>query len=254
MIGNRLKHPTHWLTILVILLLSSILVNVILFTVGRSYYLQLNAVRLDPLGLKFFEKAPSSQAADDQQVLLFFGDSRAESWPFPQNPAYYTINRGIGGQTSGQVLARYDQHARPFNADVIVIQVGINDLKTIPLFPHEKERIIADLQANISQILASAEQQEAHVILTTIFPVGEVPLERRPFWSDDVPPAIIEMNQFIAQQARPTVTIFDTYERLVAADGRMQDQFSPDLLHLNKAGYDLLNQELNVLLDQLAEK
>ncbi|NJK68936.1 MAG: hypothetical protein HC789_06100 [Microcoleus sp. CSU_2_2] len=37
--------------------------------------------------------------------------------------------------------------------------------------------------------------------MTTIFPVGEVPLERKPFWSDEISRAIKEVNAYIATLA-----------------------------------------------------
>lgn len=40
-----------------------------------------------------------------------------------------------GAQTSAQVVWRFAEHIAPLQPDKIILQVGINDLKTIPLFP-----------------------------------------------------------------------------------------------------------------------
>ena len=57
------------------LLTISLVLNFILFDRGRQYYLQLNATRLDPLGLKAYpvNEEPTAQ----KPIVVFFGDSRA---------------------------------------------------------------------------------------------------------------------------------------------------------------------------------
>ncbi len=52
------------------------------------------------------------------------------------------VNRGIGNQTTAQVLGHFHAHVAPLHPQTIILQVGINDLKTIPLFPEQAETII----------------------------------------------------------------------------------------------------------------
>jgi hypothetical protein len=133
------------------LLLLSIVANVLLYERGRQYYLQLNGSHLDPLGLNVFADDP---ATAHPPVIVFFGDSRAAQWPAPgqiQNATF--INRGIGNQTTAQLLGRFQAHVTPLHPQVIVIQAGINDLKTIPLFPDQKKQIIDNCNANLKQII-----------------------------------------------------------------------------------------------------
>ncbi|MBD2126934.1 hypothetical protein NDI39_23315 [Microcoleus sp. ZQ-A2] len=122
-------------------LVVSLTFNAILFLQARSYYLQLNTTNLDPLGLSAFsaDSQPNSIPTTSTTTVVFFGDSRAEMWAIPrQLKGFSFINRGINTQTSVQVLGRFDQHVLPLHPRIILIQVGINDLKTIPLFPHRR--------------------------------------------------------------------------------------------------------------------
>ena len=120
---------------LIVGLVVSLAMNIILFSTAKSYYLQLNQNNLDPLGLQTFSSHSSlySSPTNSSATIVFFGDSRAAMWVKPDkinNVSF--INRGIGNQTSTQVLGRFEQHILPLAPDILVLQVGINDLKTIP--------------------------------------------------------------------------------------------------------------------------
>ncbi|MEQ8753679.1 MAG: GDSL-type esterase/lipase family protein [Coleofasciculus sp. G1-WW12-02] len=157
------------------------------------------------------------------------------------------INRGIGNQTSTQVLGRFEQHILPLNTDIIVVQVGINDLKAIPLFPQQKATIISNCKANIQQIVARSLNRDATVILTTIFPIGPVPLIRQPFWSPDVAQAVKEVNAYLYSLKAKNVLILDAYS-LLGENQQVQSQYVYDTLHINRRGYKALNQELTKML------
>lgn len=229
-------------TWLALALLASAALNVFLFQQGQAYYLQLNQTRLDPLGLEAL--APVDHPAPPPRIV-FFGDSRAADWPAPPQLAKATIiNRGIGAQTSAQALGRFEQHVAGLQPAVILLQVGINDLKTIPLFPDQKELIIQNCKDNIGQLIQLSLATGARVVVTTIIPLGAIPLERRPFWSDDVAVAIQEVNGYLAALASERVVVFDTAKVLANAHGSVAPQYSRDFLHLSPAGYATLNQAI----------
>ena len=133
---NKHKWASRLAIILLALgLLVSLVFNFILYRQGRGYYLQLNATRLDPLGL---EAHPARYSESERSLgaahrIIFLGDSRITQWPQPAIDGYQIVNRGIGAQTSTQVLGRYDVHVKPLEPDILLVQVGINDLKAIPL-------------------------------------------------------------------------------------------------------------------------
>ncbi|RWX51376.1 Lysophospholipase L1, partial [Candidatus Electrothrix marina] len=235
------------------LLAVSLLFNYVLYKQGKQFYLQLNADRLDPVGLSVYPATSPNHQKEKSKAkrIVFLGDSRIADWTQPEITGYEIFNRGIGGQTSAQTLMRYDAHVMPLAPDIILIQAGVNDLKTIALFPEQRDRILSDVQKNLHEITRKAVDQGATVILTTIFPVGKVPLERRPFWSEDVESALIEANAFIFSLQDEHVVIFDAYSILVSKNGKIQPQYSRDLLHLNKQGYAVLNRELEQFFARL---
>lgn len=246
--------PNTWLIIgialLVVILALSLAANFVLFRRAEQYYLELNGVRLDPLGLTVYsDESRQPDSTGDQTTVVFFGDSRAFSWPAPAGlPNFIFINRGIGSQTTEQALRRYEAHIKPLAADILIVQVGINDLKTIPLFPNRQTTIVEQTQTNIAQIVELAGQDNTTVILTTIFPLGEVPLERRLFWSPEVAQSIEAVNAFLHTLETDKVVIFDTAAVLAHERGTIKPEYSQDLLHLSSTGYQALNQQLIELL------
>ena len=243
----------RWKTLFAVLIgfvIVSIGLNLFLFDLALEYYRDASAVRLDPLSLDVFPNAPSNS---DAMRVVFFGDSRAQDWPVPAEfVGVEFLNRGIGNQTSTQIALRFDAHVRPLSPDVIVLQMCVNDLKAIPLFPERKDAIIATCQSNIERIIAESREIGVQVILTTVFPVGDVPLQRRFVWSGDVAEAVREVNQYIMSLAADDVIVFDTYSLLVDDDnGLLRPDLSLDELHLNTEGYAVLNSELAEIISQM---
>ncbi|EKQ70555.1 lysophospholipase L1-like esterase [Leptolyngbyaceae cyanobacterium JSC-12] len=239
---------------LLLLLGGSVLLNVLLYNRAIQYYIALNQTRLDPFGLEAYPATPSPRPNTNQVRVVFFGDSRVAEWPAPKGSRYEFINRGIGSQTSIQTLQRFADHVRPLQPDVIVIQVGVNDLKTIGLFPAQKQAIAAACKRNIQRLVEESQKLDAVVILTTIFPVGEVPLERKPFWSAAIADAVQEVNTFITGLASDQVIVFDTFPILANNQGKLSSQYREDELHLNPQGYAALNQKLLPLLHAIKQK
>lgn len=231
----------------------SVLLNIFLYFQLRKYYTMLYAVELDPLGLSVFEDANPPKADENLQRIVFYGDSRAAQWPNPKVQGYDFLNRGIGNQTTSQVLLRFDTDVVPLKPDVILLQVGINDLKTIPLFPGGRENIVSNCKENIQQMIENSRRQRATVLLSTIFPTGQVPLQRRLVWSDEIEAAIVEVNAYIKSLAADDVIVFDAAKILSDFSGKLKPEYSYDELHLNQAGYDVLNAELPNLLKKLKD-
>jgi lysophospholipase L1-like esterase len=231
-------------------LIISVAFNLLLFNRAKQYYLELNQTRLDPIGLNKYPISPENSLENNLTRVVLFGDSRAASWTSPDLETYQFINRGIGSQTSIQTLERFNAHIAPLKPDIIIIQVGVNDLKTIALFPHKKEVIIENCKNNIQQIVEQSQQLNTRVILTTIFPIGKVPLERQPFWSDEIGEAINQVNTYLKTLASENIIILDTFPILANNQNIVLSEYQADELHLNRQGYIALNQALTQLLDK----
>lgn len=241
-----LKRLSPWL--LGLLLAGSLVTNLLLARWARDYYLALNRVNLDPVGLGYYANTELNAKSTERKRILFYGDSRAFAWPVPDAfAAYEVINRGVGGQTTAQILARFEQDVLQLEPDVVVIQAGINDLKTVGLFHEQRAEIIANCQSNIAAMVQRSQSMNAVVLLTTIFPTAQPSLVRRPFWSDDIAVAVEEVNAYLRSLAGEQVMIFDSWAVLAGSNNTIQPQYGHDLLHLNDRGYAALNRQLESL-------
>jgi lysophospholipase L1-like esterase len=225
--------------------------NVTLFRMGRSFYCEMNAVRLDPLGLTSYAREEVPAPAPNQRRVVFFGDSRALMWSTPAAlPAYQFVNRGVGRQTTAQILNRFDHDVPPLHPDVVVLEMGVNDLKAIPVLPERRDEIVAAAKHNIREVVAKTRALGARVVLFTVFPLGSVPLTRELFWSDEVARSIAELNAFVDTLACDGATVLHADEVLADESGRVRSPFSLDMLHLTPLGYAALNEhELAPLLE-----
>ncbi len=234
-------------------LIASVALNWVLYQRDRADYAEIHRVRLDPLGLSAVWPTPVESSPEASlPVAVMYGDSRAQDWPTGAVVSGYRIvNRGIGAQTTAQVLGRFDAHVVTERPSVVIIQVGINDLKAIPLFPSEEEGIVANCEMNIQEIVDKSRAIGARVVLSTVFPVGRVPIERLPVWSDRIPASVLEVNEFIGSLAGPDIVVLDGWTILANEQGQMRPEYSLDTLHVNALGYEALNTELEAVLEQL---
>jgi lysophospholipase L1-like esterase len=222
-------------------LAGSLVANLWLGRGLRARYVQFSELTLDPLGLGYYGPVPAST----NRVVVMLGDSRAMAWPAPAARAGVDFhNRGIGQQTTAQILGRYSAHVAPLRPSVVVIQAGVNDLKTLGLFPDRRADLVAGCLGNLRTLVSRSRALGSHVVLTTIFPASRVPLARRPVWSPDIPAAIDEVNRGILAMAGEGVAVL-----LKRPDGSTRDEWYLDTLHLNPAGYAVLAREFERVLD-----
>ncbi len=237
------------IVLLLVLLATSVVFNYLLY---KKAFLPLYTTKQDPLELRYYPEAAQSPT-NGKPVFLLYGDSRSLSWPAPDLDQYQVINRGIGNQSSTQAAMRFSHHAAPLKPDTILIQVCVNDLKTIPLFPKDRELIINDCKNNISRMVNEASVMETKVLLSTVFPLGDISLEHRLLGFDEpmIIAAIDEVNEYIMGLERQNVRIFDSYALLKGEGRKIKPDYSRDWLHLNEQGYQYLNQALKEFLGRV---
>jgi len=168
--------------------------------------------------------------------LCLLGDSRVAGWTTRPE----ALNLGLSGATTAEIRGAVDSIQRQLLGQTVVIQCGINDLKTLPYNGHDVEafatRVADDIIALArDQIRLGAER----VVVTGIFPTGPVPLARRPFWGDSIEQGRILANKKLKNEAETVGFVF------VDTDGVLADKaLFYDTLHLNQQGYEALDRLL----------
>lgn len=176
--------------------------------------------------------------------VVFMGNSITEGWviirpEFFKNRDY--INRGIGGQTTPQMLLRFRQDVIDLNPKVVVILAGTNDIAGNTGYT-SLETIIN----NIKSMAEIANANSIKVIISSILPAIEYP------WKPGLNPApkIITINKALKTYAKENNFIYlDYYSAMVDDKGGLKvPDFTTadDLVHPNKAGY--------LIMEKLVEK
>jgi lysophospholipase L1-like esterase len=246
--------PRSLLLLLGSFLVLSFLANIILFSSALYYYRLLSKVKLDPLGLNELQSNPKKTHHDDSRLsVAFIGDSRALSWPRPSTSLPLSFsNLAVSGQTTSQTLLRFQNiYATRALPDIVIIQSGINDLKAIPLFPAQRKQIVFNCQKNLSKLVSLIVNSGSQVIISTIFPVGNISPVRAPLWSNDIDDAIDTCNSSIRSLSSDRVHVLESSAILADAHHRVLQQYQQNFLHINSAGYHQLNSSLGAVLDDI---
>jgi lysophospholipase L1-like esterase len=234
------------------LLIGSVALNAMLYRYARRYFYEAQELRLDPAGLLHYPTVTVSAPHTNRYRVVLFGDSRAEMWNADTlRRLFDVVNRGIGSQTTLQVLNRIDPHVIALDADAVVLQVGVNDLKDIGLFPERRASIVAACKRNIGEIVQRITSRGVDVLLTTVFPHGPIELERRPFWNADIDSGIVDVNRYIATLADSHCQVIDAFQ-LLARDNVVDEPYEIDALHINERGYVVLNRSIVPVLQRLS--
>jgi lysophospholipase L1-like esterase len=166
--------------------------------------------------------------------IVLLGDSITQGWA-DMVPAFFTegrIGRGIGGQTTPQMLARFRQDVIDLKPAVVQIMAGTNDIafNTGPMTPEET-------QGNIRSMVELAHANGIRVILASIPPADQYP------WRPGLATAekIKAMNGWLKRYAAATGSVYADYWSAMSADGRgMKPGLSSDHVHPTVAGYAVM--------------
>jgi len=189
--------------------------------------------------------AALAKKAPGETRVVFFGDSITDNWSkagyggfFPGKPY---VNRGIGGQTTSQMLVRFRPDVLALDPDVVVILAGTNAVagNSGPIAPEAIEN-------NLASMAELAKAHGVRVVLASILPVADdkkdaagQPLNR----TTDRPPATLRaINAWMSDYARRNGHVYLDYASAVAdATGGFKADLNNDGLHPNAQGYTLMN-------------
>jgi lysophospholipase L1-like esterase len=239
-----------------VILLSSIaliLIFYLLLVCKLDSYREYLRFRLHPLE----EYRLASETGIIQNGFWIIGDSRAADWKIEDLDfiGIPTCNLGIRGQTSKQVLERFRNDLEESRPHCILVQVGINDLKSIGLL--EDGSITQNCILNIVQILEHCKKQDINAICSSIFLPGDIEFFRRPFWESGTVDSLMRVNEAIRVYCRENGFMwFDANELLENQEtpGAVLKSYQADFLHINKEGYQRISEGLRILLSTAEEE
>jgi lysophospholipase L1-like esterase len=171
--------------------------------------------------------------------VVFLGDDHTENWDtsfFREKPSYF--NRGIVGQTSGQMLLRFRQDVISLKPKVVVIQAGSNDLAG--LAGPATTPMIAE---NIMSMVELAKVNGIKVVLAAIPPVCDcVPGAPRQTIRR-TPGKIIGVNGWLKDYATESGSVYADVFRVLGGRN-LKPEFTADGFSLNEAAYRIMTPVL----------
>ena len=197
------------------------------------------------------------QPADPKRVV-FMGDSITDFWRLDQYfPGKPYVNRGIGGQTTPQMLVRMYPDVIDLKPAAMIVLAGTNDIAR-NTGPMSAELIEEDIMA----MTELAQHHGIKVILCSVLPVSDYPFLKqqragaapapaegtgpgavvRAKMTDGRPPAdILKLNSWMKDYAESVNAVYvDYFTPLVDEKGWLKDSVSEDGLHPNADGYRIM--------------
>lgn len=168
--------------------------------------------------------------SNPRKRIVFIGDSITQGW-FDKVPAFFgpdRIDRGIGGQTTPQMLLRFRQDVIDLHPAAVQIMGGTNDFagNTGPM-------TLAQTQANIMMMCDLARANGIRVILASIPPAANFP------WRPglEVSSKIARMNLWLKGYAAQIGATYADYWSALHDGQAQRAAFTVDGVHPNERGY-----------------
>jgi lysophospholipase L1-like esterase len=182
--------------------------------------------------------------APGENRVVFFGDSITDIWHldeyFPGKPY---LNRGIGGQTTPQMLVRFRQDVIDLHPKVVIILAGTNDIagNTGPMR-------VEDIEANYASMAELARAHEIKVIYSSVLPVHNYTPRAQELFAQRSPQKILELNRWVknfcassSSTVGPNGCLYlDYFSAMVDEKGLLKKDLADDGLHPNAAGYKIM--------------
>ncbi len=194
----------------------------------------------------FKAKNDSLMQLTDQTSVVFMGNSITQGW-ISMRPEFFSrnhfINRGIGGQTTPQMLLRFRQDVIDLNPKAVVILAGINDIaeNTGPIS-------LEDIAKNLESMVQLSLANEITPVLCSVLPANSFP------WRQRITPteSVIELNRMLREMAEHyQVPYVDYYSPMVDDKKGLKPEWGYDPVHPNEEGYKVMEPIVMNTLNQL---
>lgn len=190
----------------------------------------------DWAGLRAFAQVNRNLTVEPE--VVFMGNSITEGW-FNQHPEFFRKNnflgRGIGGQTSSEMLVRFRQDVIELHPQCVAIMAGTNDIAM-----NNGYIALENTYQNIVSMCELARFNGIKVLLCSVTPCV------RYNWRPQVEPGKIipKLNAMLRKYADSAegVEYVDYFSAMADKDNAMLPEYSPEGCHPNGEGYKVMEK------------
>ena len=184
---------------------------------------------------------------------ILMGDSISDFWDdsaMGGHPSFFAENRyvskGIAGQTTAQMLARFQSDVVDNDPGCVAICAGTNDIAGNDNggVSRPNDYILGYIRA----MAEMAEQNNIPVIICSLLPANFYS------WNTNVHPAdiIVELNGMLKQMAAEKNYVFVDYWTPLADDQKgLPSSYSGDRVHPNSDGYTVMESIIKPAIDKI---
>lgn len=221
---------------------------IMLSFLGLSSTSKINAQ--DWPNLEKYKKANAElpDLSDGENRVVFMGNSITKMWKdahlefFAENPY---VNRGIGGQTTPQMLLRFRQDVIDLNPKLVVILAGTNDIagNTGPM-------TLEQIHDNILSMVELAKANGIKPIVCSVLPAYDYP------WRPGLEPniKIPKLNKMLKDMTQAQKVMFLDYFSEMADDRNgLPAKLTTDEVHVTKAGYEIMEKMVKEAIEKALE-
>jgi lysophospholipase L1-like esterase len=190
------------------------------------------------------EKLGAPQPGEKRVVLM--GNSITEGWK-SSDPEFFArsgfINRGIGGQTTPQMLLRFRQDVIALEPSAVVILAGTNDIagNTGPM-------TLEQIMDNLKSMTELALSNEIKVILCSVLPAFDYTWRPGLEPNKKIPLLNAMLKEFTTQN---DVYYLDYFSAMTDGNNGLPKVYSEDGVHPTLEGYKVMEPMLLEALESL---
>ena len=183
-------------------------------------------------------------AADNAQVTVrpkavFMGDSITDNWGNRTHPEFFPehnfLGRGIGGQTTAQMLLRFRSDVIDLHPKYVVILAGTNDIARNN-GPIDHDKIVG----NIISMCELAKANRIKPVICSILPAY------RYGWRPEVTDAaeqVMEVNAMLEAYAKSArIPYVDYHSAMKDSRNGLPESYAQDGIHPNIDGYAVMEE------------
>ena len=189
-------------------------------------------------------------AQKNNQKIIFIGNSITEMWTkksffFKSNTNF--INKGISGQTTSEILNRFQNDVINKKPNTVIILAGINDIAE-----NNGPIKIENIAKNIFKMVELAKKEKINTIICSVLPANKI------LWNKSIKPTfkIIKLNMILKQFCKNNkIEYVDYYSEMVDWKGGLKTPLYTskwDLVHPNEKGYEKMEEILQTSLKKRA--
>jgi len=179
-------------------------------------------------------------------AVVFMGDSVTEGWA-QKRPDFFKENgylgRGIGGQTTSQMLVRFRADVIALQPRAVVILAGINDIAQ-----NTGYIAVENIFGNIVSMTEIARANSVRPILCAVPPAQSIG------WNPEIKaPAelVIALNGLLREYAEEQGLPYVDYASVLTDEqGRIPENYAPDGVHPVAEGYQVMEELVQPIIEK----